>query len=84
MAGLAALVTARPPGVGKARRWRTERLAAQDLAPLRGDDAGWPWDIGAVAILDGSGLVNRDGRFEIEAVRRAIEVRLHLLPASAS
>ncbi len=56
-----------------------ERLAAQDLAPLRGDDAGWPWDIGAVAILDGSGLVDRDGRFEIEAVRRAIEVRLHLL-----
>jgi hypothetical protein len=36
-----------------------ERLAVQDLAPLRGDNAGWPWDIGAVAILDGSGLVDR-------------------------
>jgi WS/DGAT/MGAT family acyltransferase len=57
-----------------------ERLGVQDLAPLRGDDAGWPWDIGAVAILDGTGLTDRDGRFRIEAVRRAIEPKLHLVP----
>ena len=36
-----------------------ERLGVQDLAPLRGDDAGWPWDIGAVAILDGTGLMRK-------------------------
>ncbi len=48
-----------------------ERLGVQDLAPLRGDDAGWPWDIGAIAILGGTGLTDRDGRFRIEAVRSA-------------
>jgi diacylglycerol O-acyltransferase len=57
-----------------------ERLGAQDLATLWWDDFGWPGDIGAVVFLDGTGLVDRDGRFRIEAVRRAIESRLHLLP----
>ena len=57
-----------------------QRLGVQDLVPLRGDDAGWPWDIGAVAILDGTELMDRDGRFRIEAVRRAIEPKLHLVP----
>ena len=44
------------------------------------DDFGWPGDIGALAILDGTSLLDRDGRFRIEAVRRAVEARLHLLP----
>jgi diacylglycerol O-acyltransferase / wax synthase len=57
-----------------------ERLSAQDLATLWWDDFGWPGDIGALAVLDGTGLVDRGGRFRIEAVRRAIEPRLHLLP----
>ena len=57
-----------------------ERLSAQDLATLWWDDFGWPGDIGAIAILDGTGLVDRGGRFRIEAVCRAIEPRLHLLP----
>ncbi len=57
-----------------------ERLGAQDLASVAGDDAGWPWDIGAIGILDGTGLADGDGRFKIEAVRRAIEPRLHLVP----
>jgi diacylglycerol O-acyltransferase len=59
-----------------------ERLGAQDLASVTGDDAGWPWDIGAIGVLDGSGLVDGDGRFRIEAVRRVIEPRLHLVPHS--
>jgi hypothetical protein len=25
-----------------------ERLGAQDLASVAGDNAGWPWDIGAI------------------------------------
>ena len=57
-----------------------ERLSAQDLATLWWDDFGWPGDIGALAILDETGLVDRGGRFRIEAVCRAIEPRLHLLP----
>jgi hypothetical protein len=31
-----------------------ERLTAPDLLMLRPDDLGWPEDIGAIAILDGS------------------------------
>jgi diacylglycerol O-acyltransferase / wax synthase len=59
-----------------------ERLGAQDLASVAGDDAGWPWDIGAIGLLDGTGLVDGDGLFRIEAVRRVIEPRLHLVPHS--
>jgi diacylglycerol O-acyltransferase / wax synthase len=57
-----------------------ERLSANDLFTLWWDDFGWPGDIGALVILDGTSLLDRDGRFRIEAVRRAIEARLHLLP----
>ena len=57
-----------------------ERLSADDLFTLWWDDFGWPGDIGALAILDGTSLLDRDGRFRIEAVRRAVEARLHLLP----
>jgi hypothetical protein len=49
-----------------------ERLSAQDLAALWWDSYGWPGDIGALIIVDGAGLVGRDGRFRIEAVREAI------------
>jgi len=57
-----------------------ERLGAQDLASVAGDDAGWPWDMGAIGFLDGAGLVDGEGRFKIEAVRRVIEPRLDLVP----
>jgi diacylglycerol O-acyltransferase / wax synthase len=57
-----------------------ERLSAQDLAALWWDSYGWPGDIGALIIVDGAGLVGRDGRFRIEAVREAIGPRMHLLP----
>jgi WS/DGAT/MGAT family acyltransferase len=57
-----------------------ERLAAQDLVPVRGDEIGWPWDIGAIGVIDGDGLMDPDGRFRIEVVRRALEPRLHLVP----
>jgi WS/DGAT/MGAT family acyltransferase len=57
-----------------------ERLSAQDLSMVWPEDFGWPQDIGALAILDGSGLLGPDGRFPIEAVREQISRRLHLLP----
>jgi WS/DGAT/MGAT family acyltransferase len=56
-----------------------ERLTAQDLSMLWPDDVGWPQDIGALAILDGNELLDSDGRFRIEAVRAAIESRLHMV-----
>jgi diacylglycerol O-acyltransferase / wax synthase len=63
-----------------ARTHLIQRVGAQDLATLWWDDFGWPGDIGALAILDGTRLVDRDGRLRIEAVRQAIEPRLGLLP----
>jgi WS/DGAT/MGAT family acyltransferase len=57
-----------------------ERLTASDLFMLLWDDYGWPNEIGGLAILDGTGLLDRDGRVRIEAVRRQLEPRLHLVP----
>jgi diacylglycerol O-acyltransferase len=57
-----------------------ERLTASDLFLLMWDDYGWSSDIGGLAILDGAGLLDRDGRVRIEAVRRQLEPRLHLVP----
>ena len=57
-----------------------ERLAASDLLMLWPDDLGWPEDIGAIAILDGSRLLDNDGHVRIEAVRRQLEPRLQLVP----
>jgi diacylglycerol O-acyltransferase len=55
---------------------RMDRLTAQDLLMLWPDELGWPEDIGALAILDGTGLLDRDGRVRIDAVRRHLEPRL--------
>jgi wax ester synthase-like acyl-CoA acyltransferase family protein len=57
-----------------------ERLGAQDLSMVLPEEFGWPQDIGALGILDGSHLLEADGRFPIEAVRERIGRRLYLLP----
>jgi diacylglycerol O-acyltransferase len=59
---------------------RLERLTAQDLLMLWADDFGWSQDIGALAILDGTRLLDPDGRVRIEAIRRQLEPRLPLVP----
>ena len=57
-----------------------ERLTASDLFLLMWDDYGWATDIGGLAILDGTSLLDSDGRVRIEAVHRYLEPRLHLIP----
>ena len=57
-----------------------ERVTASDLFLLLWDDYGWSSDIGGLAILDGTSLLDRDGRIRIEAVRARLEPRLHLVP----
>jgi diacylglycerol O-acyltransferase len=57
-----------------------ERLTASDLFLALWDDYGWSSDIGGLAILDGTSLLDRDGHLRIEAVRRQLEPRLHLVP----
>lgn len=56
-----------------------ERLSALDRLMLWASRR-WPQDIGALAILDGGPLVDEAGRFQIDAVRDAVERRLHLVP----
>jgi WS/DGAT/MGAT family acyltransferase len=57
-----------------------ERVTASDLFLLLWDDYGWSTDIGGLAICDGAGLLDRDGRVPIEAVRARLEPRLPLVP----
>jgi diacylglycerol O-acyltransferase / wax synthase len=57
-----------------------DRLSAADLSMVWPEDFGWPQDIGAIALLDGSSLVDANGRFRIEDVREQIGRRLHFLP----
>ena len=56
-----------------------DRLSGEDRLMLATSEA-WPQDVAALARLDGGPLFDDDGRFRIEAVRDAIESRLHLAP----
>jgi WS/DGAT/MGAT family acyltransferase len=56
-----------------------DRLTSLDRLML-GASRRWPQDIGALAILDGTGLRDPTGELRIEAVREAIASRLHLVP----
>jgi diacylglycerol O-acyltransferase len=56
-----------------------ERLSAEDRLILWPDQV-WPQDIGALGVLDGSSLLDSNGQFRMEAAKRAVEGRLHLLP----
>jgi diacylglycerol O-acyltransferase len=56
-----------------------ERLTAEDQLMLWPDEI-WPQDIGALAVLDGSSMLDAGGRFRIEAMREVIAGRLHLVP----
>jgi diacylglycerol O-acyltransferase len=70
------------PGAG---RWENkevmavERLTAEDQRMLWPDEI-WPQDMGALAVLDGSRLLEADGSLRIGAVREVIAARLHLVP----
>ena len=57
-----------------------ERLTASDIFLLLWDDYGWSTDIGGLAIVDGTRLLDGDGRVRIEEVRRKLEPRLHQIP----
>ena len=52
-----------------------DRLTAEDLLMLWPDEI-WPQEIGALAVLDASSLLDQDGRFRIEAVREVVAARL--------
>ncbi|MGW4093648.1 wax ester/triacylglycerol synthase family O-acyltransferase [Nocardia sp. NPDC004750] len=57
-----------------------ERVTASDLFLLLWDDYGWCTDIGGLAILDGTSLLDVDGSVRLDAVRRYLEPRMHSVP----
>jgi diacylglycerol O-acyltransferase / wax synthase len=57
-----------------------ERLTESDLFLLLWDDYGWSTDIGGLAILDGTNLLDAEGRVRVDAVRRHLEPRLYVVP----
>ena len=56
-----------------------DRLTSLDQLML-GASKRWPQDIGALAILDGTILLDPAGELRIDAVRESIAARLHLVP----
>jgi diacylglycerol O-acyltransferase / wax synthase len=56
-----------------------DRLTSLDRLML-GASKRWPQDIGALAVLDGTALLDPAGELRIDAVREAIASRLHLVP----
>jgi diacylglycerol O-acyltransferase len=56
-----------------------DRLSAEDRMMLRASTR-WPQHVGALAILDGSPVLDADGQVRIEAVRAAMAAKLHLVP----
>jgi hypothetical protein len=55
-------------------------LSASDLFVLAWDDFGWSGDIGALAILGGTPLLDPAGHIRIEDVRQRLEPILRLVP----
>lgn len=56
-----------------------ERLSPDDRLLLLSDEV-WPQDVGAILILDGSGVPDADGGFPIDWAREAIAQRIDALP----
>jgi diacylglycerol O-acyltransferase len=57
-----------------------DRLTGEDLSMLWPDRLGWPQDIGVIAVLDATPIVDPAGRLRIGRLRAAIDGRLHLVP----
>ena len=57
-----------------------ERLTASDLFLLLWDDYGWCTDIGGLAILDGTRLLDHDGHIRGDMIRQHLEPRVHRVP----
>ncbi|MDF2143538.1 wax ester/triacylglycerol synthase domain-containing protein [Knoellia sp. p5-6-4] len=59
-----------------------ERVTASDPFLLLWEDYGWPTDIGGVAFLDGTDLLDAGGTVPIDKVRRHLEPKLSSVPRS--
>lgn len=57
-----------------------DRLTPLDLMSIWPEARGWSQDIGALVVLDGAALPRRDGALDLDALRRHVATRLHLVP----
>src|SRR5689334_12159672 len=66
---------------GELKGWvmAMERLTSEDRLMLW-PDRRWPQENGALAILDGRGLIDEPGGFRLDAVRQAVAARLDRVP----
>lgn len=59
---------------------RLERLSALDVSTLRVERYGAPMHVAALAVVDGTALLDAAGRLRLEDVRAEVESRLRLAP----
>lgn len=64
----------------RARASRLERLSPLDVSNLRFEDHGLPMHVAALAILEGTPLLDDSGQVRVDAVREHLERRLCLAP----
>jgi diacylglycerol O-acyltransferase len=62
------------------RAGRLERLSPVDAANMRVESHGGPMHVAAVGVVDGTALLDAEGRLRLEEVRADLERRLHLAP----
>ena len=62
------------------RAGRLERLSPVDAANMRVESHGRPMNVAALGVVDGTALVDAEGRLRLEQVRADLERRLHLAP----
>ena len=70
----------RRSGLHEKKPWSFDRLSPLDASNLRVEKHGLPMNIAALAILQGTPLVDPAGQFALETARETIERRLHLTP----
>ena len=63
-----------------ARERRLERLSPLDVSNLRVEDHGLPMHVAALAILEGTPLLDDSGQVRLDAVCEHLERRLYLAP----
>ncbi|HEU4542301.1 MAG TPA: wax ester/triacylglycerol synthase family O-acyltransferase [Jiangellaceae bacterium] len=65
---------------GSTIRHRLDRLTPLDVSNLRVEERGLPMHVAALAVLDGTPLLDASGQVQLDAVRLRLERRLHRAP----
>jgi diacylglycerol O-acyltransferase len=72
--------SARAAGRSIPQAGRLERLSPLDAANMRVESHGGPMHVAAIGVVDGTALLDTEGRLRLEEVRADLDRRLHLAP----